>query len=85
MNKKMRLLHNIIILLLFLMITISINSQQVTQNTQNVIYYGNDANEPKLDKTPKTQKMHDIIKTHVEKATSTLPKTSEEEYQAMVI
>ena len=68
-----------------IMTIIVVMSQQVTQHTQNIIYYGNDANEPKVDKTPKTQKMHDIIKTHVEKATSTLPKTSEEEYQAMVI
>ena len=77
---------NVILLIFLLILCIRINnSQQVTQNTQNVIYYGNDANEPKIDKTPKTQKMHNIINNHVEKATSTLPKTSEEEYRAMVI
>ena len=73
---------NVILLIFLLCIRIN-NSQQVTQNTQNVIYYGNDANEPKIDKTPKTEKIHTYINSHVEKATASLPKTTEEEYQAM--
>ena len=74
----------ILLQLLLILITLSlVYSQQVTQHFQNVIYYGNDANEPKIDKTPKTEKIHTYINSHVEKATATLPKTSEEEYQAM--
>ena len=84
LEKKMIVIYNLV-LLLSLMISFRVDSQQVTQHYQNIIHYGNDANENKIDKTRKTEKMHNVINSHVSTATATLPKTSEEEYAAMVI